>query len=323
MSNEEAKVTCIPLYGGKVEIFGVILPLFLIVFFSFFFFEFNVKLNDLFYFFFFKIIINQWHVFLSFYLTLEHQKIQQYIRQNLTLVFLSCFAISIVGIFSVHYFKVLFGYFGLYHIIMQLYGLLIISSKKSQDKIEEKMALAVFCVMIIASLLYWFQGFSRVPHSYMVSNNILKIPTLIPASVLITIVLYSAASYLLYALYKLIAKKILNQGQLIVMIGTFVIFSIGLVFAKSNNLFYLLSLTFHGLTYSAHLYFAKERSDKGAIVKRKMNVVYTLVGAILWTISLEYFADKEFLYPLLYAPLIMHFVFDGYFWKKNRYAQFT
>ena len=59
------------------------------------------------------------------------------------------------------------------------------------------------------------------------------------------------------------------------------------------------------------------------IVKNNMNIVYTLIGAVIWTISLEYFNGKEFFYPLLYAPLIMHFVFDGYFWKKNRYARFT
>lgn len=313
----------IPLYGEKFDRFGILFPLALILFFSVYFFNFNVDINNLFYIFFFKILINQWHVFLSFFLTLEHEKIRGYIKENLLLVLASCFVISFIGIFNVHYFKVLFGYFGLYHIIMQIYGLLVISYKRSQDEIEKKISLAAYCVFVFSSLMFWFQGFSRVPHSYMVKNNILSLPALIQASLLIGSVVLAAAVYLGYIAYKGFTKRIINQGQLCIMLGAFLIFAVGLVFARSNNLFYLLSLTFHGLTYSAHVYYAKDKAHKGAVVKYKMSVILTLIGAIIWTWSLDHFNDKEFLYPLIYSPLVIHFVFDGFIWKKNRYAQLS
>ena len=300
MQNERVLPALIPLYGDKFDRLGIVIPLLVILFFSFFFFNFNINTDHLIYFFFFKIVINQWHVFLSFFLTLEHEKIQKYIRDNWPVVLLSCSLISIIGIFNVQYFKILFGYFGLYHITMQLYGLLVISYKRSQDDIERKISLIAFSIIVFSSLMFWFQGFSNVPMAYMVKDNIPRIPALIPSSLLIWSIVFSVVIYLGFIVYKAMTKKILNQGQLCIMLGVFLIFSVGLVFARSNNLFYLLSLTFHGLTYSAHVYYAKEKADKGVLVKDKMSIVYTLLGAIIWTLSLEYFQDKEFLYPLIY-----------------------
>lgn len=316
-------IRLVKMYNDKIDAYGMIFPLIFMLALTMFFHETMIDENGLVYLLIFKIVINQWHVLLSLFLSLEHQKILNFAKDNIYLVLISIFGLSVVALFNVKLFMILFGYFGLYHIIMQAYGLLKIGHKNSTDIFENKLTLLLFWAMIFLSLLYWFQGSSFVGPHYMVPNNIPQFSQIISPIFIKIISIVLAAIYILNLIFKMVKKQEFNLGLFYVMLGVFLVFVFGLVLAKSNNLFYILSFTFHGVTYSAHVYYAKTKASNGLFVTNYKALFASLVCAILWSIVLETNKTNESLYSVIYIPLIAHFVFDGYFWKKNRYAQYV
>jgi hypothetical protein len=244
-----------------------------------------------------------------------------YLIKNINIVLIIVMFLPLIGFYNVNYFETALGYFGIYHIVMQLYGFLVISNKKINEKLDSILTRICFWLIVCSALLHWFQGYSTVGLNYFFINKLILFPSIVSSAVLFKVMMVSVILYMAYSFKKLFFDKVINLGQIYVMLASWIIFYFGLVLSKSNNLFYLLSLTFHGINYLVHVIYSKKKLNNEVIVKDYKNVQFTIIASLIWSISLLIWGTNPYIIPIVYIPLYLHFVFDSFFWKKNRVAK--
>ncbi len=224
-------------------------------------------------------------------------------------------------------FIALFGYFALYHIIMQQYGWMKMILRKVPHKSawESYLDLAVFWNVYLIPVLYWHTGLSQVTKSYYVSNDLAL--TLSPEVWKFALPLHWAINILF--LGKVIVDLIFTDkavlGKLLFIIYSWIWFYRGLVVFDGGLFFWTVLALTHGIAYHIFVNTYWRRTNREAMASWFVKdgwikfAGYILAITLISRIWIEFkpAIDAISLMPIHWSMTMSHHAFDSILWRKR------
>lgn len=232
------------------------------------------------------------------------------------------------------------AYLAVFHFIRQQYGWLALYRAKAGDRgrLGKLIDSGAIYLATIYPVVYWHTHLPRrfwwfLPHDFA------AVPVALDR-VLLPAYLLALASYAARSIYRGLVLHKPNPGKDIVFFTTAVCWYVGIVGLNSDYVFTVTNVITHGVPYLALVYwYARSRRDKiGGIYKMLTGnpLIFLLVlwlGAyieeLLWDRGVWH--DRAWLFgaawdtgwfklilvPLLALPQLVHYVLDGFVWRRK------
>lgn len=295
------------------------------------------KEKSLIYFFLIKYITDATHVMSTYFLFLKSSAHRRALNSKLYLVPVLTILVSyLIYGYSTQTFEVILGYMALFHIVMQQFGWLKISHRLNKcDSFEQKINYSAFIGMTLMPILYWHSGASVVSPSYFYPENIKVIFSTKMAGYFVLGSYLLTAPMVFYTIFNFLKNRIVNLSSVLITIATGNIFYIGLIYAKSPTYFWLSLIITHAWGY--HFFISKNLmqlegfSSQANSYKKNTRVILSWMLAIIllagtWYYFIFSFKHLKWVIPMLWSPLLIHYVFDSIVWKRkflNKLGEFS
>ncbi len=233
------------------------------------------------------------------------------------------FFISPVG------YLVMFHFYTLYHTVMQQYGFIRITHRKSSDPLRLKqLELAFFFLFVLIGLIYWHLGFSQTAIK-LVRFHAIEIPFYFSAPAQLK---YWILSGYLSALISFLFTKFFifrsdNPSSFFLTLNSHCIFLLLLLFSKSVLIFLIAMRLSHDFPYLylVQRQWAKSPNYSGWFKnKKKLWIPFSFVAGLAVLLQLCNLYDRKLspeiptlFYLLAWTPSVFHYLVDGIIWKKS------
>lgn len=256
---------------------------------------------------------------------------------------------------SVKLFWTLLAYFAVFHFIRQQYGFFRLYSRKSLSEkwLRRFLNLTIYAVTVIPILIWHARG--QQNFNWLTAGDFMYInlPALVPfLNVLLALILllYSYAEY---------REKQLNGSwntpRMLLTFATGFSYYVSVVLTNNDFIFSLVNVIGHGIPYLALVWYSEKRVTDGRSTSF-LQYIFSKWGWILFYVivfGMAYFeetiwdvfvyrehpdgfgwlystfeaVDDEqiltLLVPLLIMPQVVHYILDGYIWKKKHTEDLT
>ncbi len=233
-----------------------------------------------------------------------------------------------------------------FHFVRQQYGWVKLYRAKANETSEVTKWIDIFAIYLatIYPLAFWMSNLPR-NFEWFVQNDFVGLPRIIE-QILFPIYVISLALYCAKSFYFYFAEGILTVGKDIVLVTTAICWYLGIVFFNSDYAFTVTNVIIHGVPYFAITYFyAKSRRETASPIYRTLasNVFVFLMTLWMLAYAEELFWNrglwheknwmfgenwnienmKMYFVPLLALPQIVHYVLDGFIWRRNTNSNFN
>ena len=287
---------------------------------------------------FFIVCIDVAHVYATLFKTYFNPNERNRLKKELTYIPLLCFCISFF-LYSLGYqlFWSVLAYIAVFHFIRQQYGFLRLYLRKETNNIPFIEHLTIYNATIFP-MCYWFFGPKR-HFDWFVENEFIQIES--PKWLAVLTILYWGIliSYLFYIFYSSIKFKTINVPKLILVLGTYSSWYMGIVYFNNDFAFTALNVVSHGIPYIGLIFINQRKEEhlkwipkinhwKGIAFYLGLLLILAFAEELIWELSVwqEHFnwdfldipsKWQFFLVPLLMVPQFTHYVLDGIIWKKT------
>ena len=295
------------------------------------------------------VFIDVSHVWSTLFRTYFHKMAYKEFEKELVLIPIIVWTIgSVIHSYDGRWFWCLMAYMALFHFVKQQIGILKLYLRR--EKSEKRKAFDVFCLylFILAPIIHWHLNTKKF--NWFVAGDFFSFQ--IPYLENITWFLYGIF-LLAFIISEIIHRKTFNGFKFMHIIGTLLIWLLGIVIYDDDWSFTLTNIVHHGIPYMALIWFStynKDYQGKIKLVTRifRSSQAIALIFFILFLGSLGFL--EEFLWdgfvwhdhdsvffgldlpevtdqtlawlvPLLSVPQITHYVLDGIIWKRDRKVQ--
>jgi len=240
------------------------------------------------------------------------------------------------------------AYLAVFHFIRQQYGWVALYRVKAgeRDKLGKWIDSVAIYAATLYPLIYWH---TRLPRRFwwFMANDFASIPGLIER---LAAPIYWAAlcAYALKSIHGWVVRRSGNPGKDIVVVTTALCWYVGIIGYNSDYAFTVTNVVIHGVPYFALIYFysrTRMNQTNGQGMFRIFSRGPALFLVMLWAIAYieEMFWDrgvwqdrswlfgspwdigtlKTLLVPLLALPQLVHYVLDGFIWRRKNNPDFT
>jgi hypothetical protein len=240
------------------------------------------------------------------------------------------------------------AYLAVFHFIRQQYGWVALYRVRAgeRDKLGKWIDSTAIYAATLYPLIYWH---TRLPRRFwwFMANDFAAIPLLVERMAA-PIYWTALIAYALKSLHGWIVRRAGNPGKDIVLVTTALCWYIGIVGYNSDYAFTVTNVVIHGVPYFALIYwYSRTRMTQtdGRGVFRIFAHGPALFLTVLWAIAYieEMFWDrgvwqdrswlfgspwdigtlKLLLVPLLALPQLVHYVLDGFIWRRKNNPDFS
>lgn len=290
------------------------------------------------------------HVYSTIYKTYFKPSARDEHRLKLVVVPIIVWMAGIIAYsLSTKLFWSLLAYFAVFHFIRQQYGFFRLYSLKSTTKRWMKTILntTIYAVTVIPILIWHFRG--QRNFNWMTEGDFvyLNFPAIVPALNVLLIVLL-----LLYFFVEWKEKELngrLNMPRILLTLSTGFSYYVSIVLTNNDFVFSLVNVVGHGIPYLALVWFSEKRvlNDSSTSFLKYIfsrwgwiafyGIVFALAyleesiwDVFVWRENSTSFGwmygffdaidDDQllaFVIPFLIMPQVVHYVLDGYIWKKK------
>jgi hypothetical protein len=240
------------------------------------------------------------------------------------------------------------AYLAVFHFIRQQYGWVALYRARSgeRDAVGKWIdAMAVYAATLYP-LIYWHTHLPR-RFWWFLANDFTRIPALIER-VAAPLYWLALGTYISKSLYGWLMKREGNPGKDIVVVTTAVCWYVGIIGFNSDYAFTVTNVVIHGVPYFALIYWysrTRMKQNGGRGVYRIFAHGPAIFLISLWAIAYieEMFWDrgvwqdriwlfgspweigmlKVLLVPLLALPQLVHYVLDGFIWRRKNNPDFN
>jgi len=232
------------------------------------------------------------------------------------------------------------AYLAVFHFIRQQYGWVALYRARAGEhgRLGKLIDAGAVYLATIYPLLYWHTHLPRrfwwfLPHDFASTPIALD-------RILFPIYLLALGTYAAKSLYLGLIERRTNPGKDIVVLTTAVCWYVGIVGLNSDYAFTVTNVITHGVPYLALVYFyARSRRDKIGGIYRMLAQSPLIFLIVLWLAAYmeELLWDrgvwhdrawlfgaawdtgwfKLILVPLLALPQLVHYVLDGFVWRRK------
>lgn len=258
--------------------------------------------------------------------------------------FVCAFVVFAIG---AHLFWRVLAYLAVFHFVRQQYGWVALyrSRRGEVDRIGHWIdSLAIYSATLYP-LVYWHAHLPRQFWWFLEGDFLPSLPTVV-ASGLAPVYWLALGLYAARSMYVSVVQGRPNPGKDVVVGTTALCWYVGIVAFNSDYAFTVTNVIIHGVPYLALVYFAGRRRAEavpkspagrlfGAGIVPFLGVLWVLayVEELLWDRSV--WQDRQWLFgqswdvgslsflivPLLALPQIVHYVLDGFIWKRHDRAE--
>jgi hypothetical protein len=240
-------------------------------------------------------------------------------------------AVAIFSWSSVAFYRTL-AFFASFHIIMQQYGFLQISRanfRGVKTYLAEKLELILFFNLFLFPMYFWLTGNSKIALSWFASNDFGEPWTSVYFEVIHVLHLCLVIGYFGWQIYPLFKGQPINLGRLLLTGTSWLWYYLGLVQSSNPSVFWVTLMLTHGIGYILFVktywrlfpnrdYAPPEWFRKDTLLT--IGLYVTAIGILgqIWYMLAQN-TSFGILVPVLWSPLIMHYIFDGIVWKAKFY----
>ena len=232
------------------------------------------------------------------------------------------------------------AYLAVFHFIRQQYGWVALYRAKGGDRERAGKVIdaAAIYLATIYPLVYWHTHLPR-RFWWFLAHDFASVPVSLERIVKPVYVL-ALGAYAANSLYSAIVKRRSNPGKDIIVATTAVCWYVGIVGLNSDYAFTVTNVITHGVPYLALVYwYARARRDKVGGVYNMLTRSPVIFLAVLWIGAYVeemlwdrgVWHDRAWLFggawevgwlklvlvPLLALPQLVHYVLDGFVWRRK------
>jgi hypothetical protein len=240
------------------------------------------------------------------------------------------------------------AYLAVFHFIRQQYGWVALYRARAGErgKVGKWVDAAAIYAATLYPLVYWHTHLPR-RFWWFLANDFSAVPAVIARAAAPLYYLLMTA-YALKSLHGWVIKREGSPGKDIVVVTTAVCWYVGIVAFNSDYAFTVTNVVIHGVPYLALIYWHSRRrceqtAGRGAYrIFARGPALFLLslwalayVEEMLWDRGVwqdrgwlfggpwDWASLKLFLVPLLALPQIIHYVLDGFVWRRKNNPDFT
>jgi hypothetical protein len=241
------------------------------------------------------------------------------------------------------------AYLAVFHFIRQQYGFLRIYSRNQSlpQWMTVVHTITIYAVTLLPILIWHAQGLKNF--NWFVENDFIYFNSPLLAKIFTVLFFSVIVVYFLTELFLFIRMKLVNIPRLLLVTGTALSWYIGIVLFNGDLTFTLLNVVAHGIPYMA-LIWVSEKEQAPETRPGILKYLFKTYGVLLFVgllIAFAYFEEglwdalvwREhesvfkafyildpvhnskllcFLVPLLSLPQSVHYVLDGFIWRRNK-----
>lgn len=240
------------------------------------------------------------------------------------------------------------AYLAVFHFIRQQYGWVALYRSRAgeRDRLTRWIDTTAIYASTIYPLIYWHTHLPR-RFWWFLANDFTSLPVIIERAAA-PIYIVSLGAYAANSLYRAIVHQRINPGKDIVVVTTALCWYIGIIGFNSDYAFTVTNVVIHGVPYFALIYWYARRKlnqsgPRGALKLFSKGPIGFLVA--LWAVAYieEMLWDrgvwhdrswffgsawdlgslKLLLVPLLALPQLVHYVLDGFIWRRKSNPDFS
>jgi hypothetical protein len=240
------------------------------------------------------------------------------------------------------------AYVAVFHFVRQQYGWVRLyrAKLKERDDAGKWIDTAAVYLATVYPLVYWHANLPR-NFEWFVKDDFGALPVF-AEKILFPIYVFALALYATKSIYLAVFKKFYNPGKDIVILTTAVCWYLGIVAFNSDYAFTVTNVVIHGVPYVALVYwYAKQRRATAMTAGRgytlfSSNIIFFLsilwlfayAEEILWHRAVWHERNwlfganwnleewKTYFVPLLALPQLVHYVLDGFIWRRKNNSNF-
>lgn len=209
----------------------------------------------------------------------------------------------------------------LFHICRQQHGWVMVSRARFGEKNDRIFdSLALFNI-VMGPIAWWHSPYSNVAHTYFFEGDLaLFVPAAVAQAALII-----HFAYLAFYIWHFFSRTEKNYGKGLLLLTTWVWFFGGLVLDNEGTFFWITLILSHGLPY---IYLSSKtlKTNVKGLEPVKIHFrwvafgIFLLSTAAAWAMTLPPDKSAHVLHnPLVWSPLILHYVYDGFIWRKSAF----
>ncbi len=230
------------------------------------------------------------------------------------------------------------AYIAVFHFIRQQYGLVRLYSRKEISNKVDRIwdAIAIYNATLYP-MLFWFTHPDRM-FTWFMANEFIGFSFPFSDAIFKTIYLLVLSLYCIRQYLLIKQSKAFNLPKLMVILGTYISWYLGIVHFNTEIAFTLLNVISHGIPYIALVFCLDIEKASYSILKKKSNS-WLNRGIIFLSILLAMAFVEEFLWerwvwqehveafpivlsefwivPLLALPQFTHYVLDAFIWRRS------
>lgn len=223
--------------------------------------------------------------------------------------------------YSTALFISLLAYLALFHICRQQHGWVMVSRARFGEKQGRIFDSLELLNIVIAPIIWWHSPYSNIAHTYFFKGDlVLELPAQLAQAALIIHFAYHA-----FYIWHFFARTERNYGKAFLFLTTWIWFFGGLVIDNEGTFFWITLILSHGLPY---IYLSSKtlKTQVKGFESIKMQYrwvafgIFLLATAAAWALTLPPGKGAHVLHnPLVWSPLILHYVYDGFIWRKSAF----
>ncbi|HSQ20059.1 MAG TPA: hypothetical protein VLR92_06755 [Blastocatellia bacterium] len=240
------------------------------------------------------------------------------------------------------------AYLAVFHFVRQQYGWVALYRARAgeRDALGKWIDTMAIYAATLYPLIYWHTHLPR-KFWWFLANDFTQIPSMI-ARIAAPLYWLALGLYTMKSLYGWLVKREGNPGKDIIVVTTALCWYIGIVGYNSDYAFTVTNVVIHGVPYFALIYWysrvrMKQTNGRGVYRIFAHGPAFFLI--LLWAIAYieEMFWDrgvwqdrswlfgapweigtlKLMLVPLLALPQLVHYVLDGFIWRRKNNPDFA
>jgi hypothetical protein len=232
------------------------------------------------------------------------------------------------------------AFIAVFHFVRQQYGWVALYRRKLKETSRVTWWIDASAVYLatLYPLAFWM---TRLPRNFewFVKDDFLSLPS-ITETVLFPLYVLALGAYAVKSVYLYLTTGFINIGKDIVVLTTVVCWYVGIVALNSDYAFTVTNVIIHGVPYFALVYFyARARRETARPFYKRLSNNWLVFMATLWALAyieellwhrgvwhernwlfgedFDFGALKLFIVPLLALPQLVHYVLDGFVWRRK------
>lgn len=232
------------------------------------------------------------------------------------------------------------AYIAVFHFVRQQYGWVALYRRRlnETDRFTWWIDALTIYLATLYPLAFWM---TRLPRNFewFVQNDFASVPTIVE-QILFPLYVLALITYAAKTIYLYTTERFLNIGKDIVVVTTAVCWYVGIVAINSDYAFTVTNVIIHGVPYFALVYwYARTRREQANGFYRTLSGNWFVFMMTLWALAYaeellwhrgiwherlwmfgsewEWGDLKVYLVPLLALPQLIHYVLDGFVWRRK------